>query len=72
MVLTKNQEKILKNMPIIRSEIRKSKDGKYIIHRNITTTIRPSAYYEAVLANNDIKVMEDSDLRDFLQNVADL
>jgi hypothetical protein len=71
MVLTTKQEMKLKDMPIIETRISRSKDGKYLLHRTITTTIRPVAYYEAVLADN-VKVeeetlMTDEDLRKFLE-----
>jgi len=71
MVLTAKQEMRLKDMPIIEARVTRSKDGKYLIHRNITTTIRPVAYYEAILADN-LRVEEDTllteeDLRRFLE-----
>ena len=71
MVLTTKQEMKLKDMPIIETRISRSKDGKYLLHRTITTTIRPVAYYEAVLANNvqveEETLMTDEDLRKFLE-----
>lgn len=35
--------------PIVESKIRKSKDGKWIIHETIITDIKPATYYEKVL-----------------------
>lgn len=62
----------VKDMPIIDTRITRSKDGKYLLHRTTITTIRPMAYYEAVLADNT-RVEEDGitdeDLRAFLEAV---
>jgi len=74
MSFSKNKEKMLKQMPIIRSEVRKSKDDKYLIHRTTITTIKPKEYYEVILNDmNEIKAVEgdDSDLRDFLNEIDD-
>ena len=72
MALTAKQELRLKTMPIIETRVSRSKDGKYLISRMIFTTIRPLAYYEAVLANT-VKVEEenllaDEDLRKLAEN----
>jgi len=37
------------NKPITETQISKSKDGKYIIHKTIITDIKPVKYYEKVL-----------------------
>lgn len=50
MGLTNHKEEQLRAMPIIRSTIGKSKDGKYIVHRTTITHIKPTAYYEAIVA----------------------
>lgn len=49
MGLTDKKEEQLKKMPLIESRLRKSKDGKLLIHQTIITHIKPSAYYKAVL-----------------------
>ena len=36
--------------PNIETQIQKSKDGKWIIHRTIITDIKPVGYFEKVLA----------------------
>lgn len=36
------------NTPLMETKISKSADGKYIIHKVIITTIKPTAYYKAV------------------------
>jgi hypothetical protein len=58
MGLSNKKEEQLRQMPIIRSTISKSKDSKYIIHRTTITTIKPVAYYEAVL-NGRMQVVEE-------------
>lgn len=44
----------MKEMPLIKSEIRKSKDGKWMLHVTKITHIKPVAYYEAILANDGL------------------
>ncbi len=39
----------IKNMPIVESKVKKSKDGKFLMHRTVITDIKPVNYYEAVL-----------------------
>lgn len=70
MVLTNKQEHRLKDMPIIETRISRSKDGKYLLHRTVITTIRPISYYEAILADNlkvEEEIISDDDLRKFLE-----
>lgn len=60
MGLTDKREKILKKMPHIESKYEKSKDGKYIIHRTIITTIRPVSYFEKVLENEGAEEISEN------------
>ncbi|MGV8168636.1 MAG: hypothetical protein ACP5N3_01120 [Candidatus Nanoarchaeia archaeon] len=55
MGLTNKKEEQLRKMPIVQAKILKSKDGKYLIHKTEITTIRPMAYYDAVLNNKEDK-----------------
>jgi len=43
------QKKEFENRPIVETQIGKSKDGKYVLHRTIITDIKPRTYYERVL-----------------------
>jgi len=65
MGLSNKKEDQLRNMPIIRSSVGKSKDGKYIVQRTTITNIKPTAYYEAVL-NGKLAVVEE-DVHEELQ-----
>ena len=56
MALTAKQETKVREMPLIETKISKSKDGKYLLHKTVITTIRPLAYYEAVLADKEAVV----------------
>jgi len=47
------KENIGQNKPILETQIGKSKDGKYIIHRTIVTDIKPVGYFEKVLEKKD-------------------
>ena len=49
MVLTEKQEKTLKKMPIVESRLRKSQDGKFLVHQTIITDLKPVGYYETVI-----------------------
>jgi len=51
----KNEQKKFENKPITETQIGKSKDGKYIIHKTIITDIKPVKYYERVLENSEIQ-----------------
>ena len=42
------RQNYLRDMPIIRSTVRKSEDGEYIIQQTTITSVKPLAYYEAV------------------------
>jgi hypothetical protein len=60
MGLTTKKEEQLRQMPLIKSRVSKSKDGKYLIHKVEITSIKPAAYYEAVLRNEE-SVSEETD-----------
>lgn len=58
MGLSDKREKALKQMPVIRTDVFRSKDGKYLIHRTSITYIRPMNYYKAILENT-VQVTEE-------------
>lgn len=66
MGLTNRKEEQLKEMPIIRTSVGKSKDGRYVVTRTTMTYIKPTAYYEAVLAGKGAVV---EDLEEAIPNV---
>lgn len=37
--------------PILETQVSKSKDGKWLIHRTVITDIKPVKYFEKVLAS---------------------
>jgi hypothetical protein len=47
-----NEKKVeqLNKQPIVESSIRRSEDGKWIVHKTTITDIKPVAYFEKVLA----------------------
>jgi hypothetical protein len=51
MGLTYSKEQQLRKQPIIETQLIKSADGKFVIHRTSITHIKPVQYYEAVLQN---------------------
>jgi hypothetical protein len=54
MGLSNAKEEQLKSMPKLEFITRKSKDGKYIIHKTVITDIKPTAYYEKVLSSEEV------------------
>lgn len=69
MGLTDKREKVLKQMPIIKTRVSKSKDGKWLIHTTEITHIKPMAYYKAILDNN-VQVTEER-IDDEIQSALD-
>ncbi len=49
--MEENKNELRQNKPITETQIGKSKDGKYIIHKTIITDIKPVKYYEKVMEN---------------------
>ncbi|MCC7575022.1 hypothetical protein KO361_05500 [Candidatus Woesearchaeota archaeon] len=60
MGLTNKKEEQLRQMPLIKNKISKSKDGRFLIHRTELINIKPMAYYEAILKNNE-QILEETD-----------
>lgn len=60
MGLSNKKEEQLRQMPLIKTRISKSKDGRFLIHRTELIHIRPTAYYEAVIGNKE-NVLEETD-----------
>lgn len=66
MSMSEKQEQRIKRMPVIETQVRKSKDGKYLLHRTVITHIRPMAYYQAILeggaADEELDVVEGAQM----------
>ena len=60
MGLSNRKEEQIRQMPLIKNKISRSKDGRFLIHRTEIVHIKPTAYYEAVLRNNE-SVAEETD-----------
>lgn len=60
MGLTNKKEEQIRQMPIIKTKVTKSKDGRYLIHKTEIVYIKPMAYYEAILSNKE-NVSEETD-----------
>ncbi len=58
MGLTDKREKVLKQMPIIKTRVLKSNDGKWLIHKTEITHIKPMSYYKAIF-DNTVEVSEE-------------
>ena len=48
-----NKTKEFDNKPIVETQISKSKDGKYLLHKTIITDIKPVKYYEKVMESKE-------------------
>lgn len=62
MGLTTKKEEQLKQMPLIRTRITKTKDGKLVVHRTEIVDVKPAAYYEAVLRSSEATNEESESL----------
>ena len=60
MGLTTKREDLLKKMPQIETKLSRSKDGKYLIHKTVITSVRPVNYYEAVIAGEEVAAAAES------------
>ena len=49
MELDERKVEQLNKQPIVESTIRRSEDGKWIVHKTTITDIKPVAYFEKVL-----------------------
>jgi hypothetical protein len=69
MGLSNKKEEQIRQMPLIKNKISRSKDGRFLIHRTEIVHIKPTAYYEAVLRNNEqISEESDEDLQALVEN----
>ena len=59
MGLTAKKEEQLKKMPNIETRVRKSRDGRFLIHQTVITHVKPVAYYNAVLSGEEVLDVED-------------
>ena len=55
MGLSNNKEEQLRKQPIIESKYFLSEDKKYLVHKTITTDIKPLAYMEKVLIGKEVE-----------------
>jgi hypothetical protein len=50
--MKKTTVKKVQRMPYIETKYEKSKDGHYLVHRTIITTVRPLEYFEKVISGD--------------------
>lgn len=43
----------MKSKPILETQVRKSKDGQYILHKTVITDIKPVGYFEKIVEVED-------------------
>jgi Tol biopolymer transport system component len=53
---TENIKESLEKMPEIETKYFKSKDGKYIVHKTIITTIKPTNYLKTIVESEPEKI----------------
>jgi hypothetical protein len=58
MGLSNHKEEQLRKQPIVEAKYFRSEDGKFIVHKTITTDIKPIAYMEKVLTNGQAEEEE--------------
>ena len=49
MEMTPKKLEQLEKMPVVETVIKKSKDGRWVMHQTIITDIKPTKYFEKVL-----------------------
>lgn len=71
MGLSEKREQALKTMPIIKTDVFKSKDGKFLIHKTSIVHIKPMNYYKAIVEQKQAVKEEtiEEDLKEFLEAV---
>ncbi len=67
MGLSEKQEETLKQMPIIKTDVLRSKDGKWLIHKTTITHIKPVSYYKAIIEKR--APVEEAPIEEELQAV---
>ena len=50
MEISQKKLEALNRQPIVETSIRRSDDGKWVIHKTTITEIRPATYYQNLLA----------------------
>jgi len=70
MAMSEKREKALKRMLIIRTDVFRSKDGKWLIHKTSITYIRPIAYYKAIVENT-VQVSEEEIVDELAEALAE-
>lgn len=58
MGLTNKKEEQLRQMPVIQSRIKTSKNGRFVIQQTVITHVKPIEYYRAIISNT-AKVTEE-------------
>ena len=66
MAISTKFEEQLRQMPVMKTRIKKSKDGKYLIHTTEVVTIKPMKYYEAIMQDKEY-VLGESEQQDLLE-----
>ncbi len=67
MGLTNKKEEQLRKMPLIKATTLKSKDGKYLIQKTEIITIKPMAYFEAILHNKEEVEVSGEEIQKLLE-----
>ena len=58
MGLSNKKEQQLRQMPLIQSRVKTSRNGRFVIQQTVITSVKPIEYYRAIVANT-VKVTEE-------------
>lgn len=64
MGLTTRKEEQLRRMPLIKTQVFKSKSGKLLVHRTIITDIKPIDYYQKVFDNPGTEELQEINIQE--------
>lgn len=53
MELSEKKIEQLNKQPVVETSIRKSEDGRWVVHKTIITDIKPLSYFEKVLKGKE-------------------
>lgn len=51
----------MSSKPSVQTQVEKSKDGKYILHKTVITDIKPITYFHKVIMSNTEKTEKDGE-----------
>ena len=64
MGLTTKKEEQLRRMPLIKTQVFKSKSGKLLVHRTTITDVKPIDYYQKVFESPGTEEIQEMSIQE--------